>query len=235
MINFSFETQNAVNSASLYAIFVGQKSYRVGIRAITLSDFLSLNTGYAQFPFVPPFFGTISHIIRICSNKEMFWIYAWRVVALVANQKIFWNRANEKLIRGPMRFLHGFLVKPKCSVIGFISISSPNPACVRFFYVGHELFFGVLNRVYKKMVYVYAESIFARVVDGNATFDLTMDYRISKSMRFNYLIFYLYVSKIIVVFRACKNNAIAHRFNAIKKLCFEFFHDNQLLYLGGFV
>ena len=46
----------------------------------------------SKFESCPSFKRCIVHIFSICSQKQMIWSNAWRIVATMANKLSFWNR-----------------------------------------------------------------------------------------------------------------------------------------------
>jgi len=50
----------------------------------------------------PSFADGVSHIVGVCSEKQMGWVYARRVVAMMANVYALWDKTNINKITIPM-------------------------------------------------------------------------------------------------------------------------------------
>lgn len=92
------------------------------------------------------FRGCILRIFFMCAQKQVFWVYARRIIALVANAKPFWNCPVVDFIRMPVRQRlpsgsHIFeLAIPKLALMSY-----PEPTTISFFDKIKKPFFLILS------------------------------------------------------------------------------------------
>jgi len=81
---------------------------------------------------------SIHNVVFLSSTKQVVWSNATAIIAMVANQLPFWNRAISKFIRNPMRQTI-FTTNSKTAVT--ISRSRPFPTSFSFTNLTPKLFF----------------------------------------------------------------------------------------------
>ena len=78
----------------------------------------------------------IEYVISVCSNKQMIWTYAWRIVAMMANQQSFRDWTKVQFPRNAMSFYHsswiGSMDTAIVSVFSNKTHSCPNPTGFSF-------------------------------------------------------------------------------------------------------
>jgi hypothetical protein len=81
---------------------------------------------------ISPFGYAVPNIIQIGSDEQMRWIYAWRVVAFMTDEKTVWNRCYVKFIREAMGPYYALMTNSEQSIAAFVKTPTPNPAKAKF-------------------------------------------------------------------------------------------------------
>ncbi len=75
------------------------------------------------------FFNHVSHVVKLSSRKQMFRIYASRIVALVTNIMSFWNRPNKYFVRNSVSLLLS-TINSKYSISTSALMADPFPTFI---------------------------------------------------------------------------------------------------------
>jgi hypothetical protein len=102
-----------------------------------------------------PFLGSVSHVVELRSRKQVFWVYATRIIALVTNHVTNWNSSVVKLVRKSMRGdVRSDSVVSNChiSISTWHKASHPNPTGISFVYMAIESIFEQLRFWWHKSI-----------------------------------------------------------------------------------
>ena len=144
-----YKINNISNGPSIKTIFVGDFLVRIFSGLVFFSYFQYLFCSYFSFePGINSFAFNYSvfNVVRICSSKEMLWIHAFSIVAMVTNQKSFRYWSFKKDIGDSVRSPN-FIIKTKPTVTRVVKLSSPNDALAFFFCLTKESFFMTVHKL----------------------------------------------------------------------------------------
>ena len=137
---------NIIDNFSIYAKFYSQLRLQSSIWSLQ-SFFNNQSSFLCQFRLSlvttnsnwreakSTFCDTVLRIISIRTQKQMVGVYTFRIIAFMANQQTFRNRAFMKSVRKPMRlyFFSRSTATSHLPVTFSIETSCPQPAVFRFF------------------------------------------------------------------------------------------------------
>ena len=110
----------------------------------------------------------ISEIVSWSTKKQMLWVYAWRVVAVMANKQPFRYRPDMRFIRKPVGEFGLMPLYCNYPVSPFMRTSSPNPASrIRNFVSGFKCFFHIQNRMFGKLP-IFPKSVVMRFAQASS-------------------------------------------------------------------
>lgn len=100
-------SNNEVDRLDMYAIATCKRVLRFSSR-VPLTDVphLLLRQSRTWMPFSPVMAflsNLVLHVVRDCPKEQVRWLYAWWVIAVMANLHIWWNRSKVQFPRKPMR------------------------------------------------------------------------------------------------------------------------------------